>query len=169
MFLIRYNLRKFKFNSKFVWFLEEKPNVVKSQLFYPNSKICDTGSKSHPKSSPCTKSQGAQVNKKRIQSNGEKEVGHWQQSRHHGSTWALGRVRFYDGANNGIHEAYVLGTLLGCDGTHMLLFDLNVLHGRLHLLPKDLKRTFLWRLLPSPFQLQAEATHEASQFWHWKV
>lgn len=50
--------------------------------------------------------------------------------------------------NRSLHEAHVLGALVGRDGADLLLRYFNAIHGRLRLLPKDVQGALLRGLLP---------------------
>lgn len=151
-----------------------KPKVSCSlgwAMLYPNvSKSLITGGKSHSKPYSNTRSQPRwSKTAGGAGGDGEAEGGDRQKGGCHGSPGTLVRAGVPGGANSRVHEAHVLGAVVGCHGAHLLLRYLHVLHDRLRLLPQDLQRAFLWRVLSEPVWRKAEATLEGSQFWHCKV
>jgi len=74
-----------------------------------------------------------------------------------GAPGAVVRAGVPGGPDRRVHAAHLLGALLGRYGAHLLLRDVHVLHGRLHLLPPDQERALVRGLLREPVRGQAEA------------
>lgn len=60
-----------------------------------------------------------------------------------GPKGALGWTGVPRGANGRVHEANILGTVMGCYGANLLLCDINVFHDRIYIFHKNIKRAFV--------------------------
>lgn len=96
---------------------------------------------------------------------GGPEGRHWLHGDAPGAARAVGRAGCPSPPNGWLHEAHILGALLGRHGAHLLLRDVDVLHGRLRLLPPDQEGAVVRGLLPEPFCGEAEASDASPGFW----
>ena len=162
------------FLYEFIKWWTTKAQVSSSNMVEPcftqtfqNSLI--TGCQSPPNSYSYAWRQSKWPKTKGAGRDGKAEGWNRQKGWHLGSPGTLGWTGVPGVANSRVHEANILGAIMGCYGANLLLRYFNVLHGWIHILPQDLQRAFFWRLLSKSVPIKAEAPHENQQFWHCKV
>lgn len=154
--------------------LMEDVSLLGWACFYPNVSNCliTAGSQGHPGTNSNSRSCSSQPKRPKNQGiggHGEAEVRNRQESRVPGSEGALVWACISCCPNSRVHEAHLLGTLMGRHGTHLLLRYFNVLHGWLCIFPQDLERALFRGIFPEQVSREAEAPHEASELRWGKV
>ncbi|KAK4393397.1 Calcium uniporter protein 2, mitochondrial [Sesamum angolense] len=93
------------------------------------------GGESHPRPNPYPLTNPPRRSDQGTPGTGETEGGHRQKSGIERSSGTMVWIRLSGCPNSSLHEANILGTFMGCNGTYLLLRYILVLHGRIRILP----------------------------------
>lgn len=124
--------------------------------------LFDTGGESSPRTNNASTSETRRSKNEGTPRTGETEGSHRHESRVISPSGAVAWIRVPGCPDSSLHAANVLGTVVGCDGTHLFLCHVYVFHGRLRVLPKNIERALVRGVLPEPVQREAEAVDEDS-------